>query len=204
MPKLLKLKNKPFWIAAAIILIIGIAFYKQRSTEGFATTFNVVGGLYYGKLKDLDDKWFTGDTSFTGILDAEDESEAWKKGTARPTDDEERYYLILNTPKPNLTLSDVKKIEKDIKASSNTDKEYRNGYICAVVLDSDSRYRDKDGNKIINAWTRLLGMNLLTTTLYWILGGIGGLIFLIIIFMMMRNSGSSNTGNFNRRNNNYA
>ena len=203
MPKLLKLKNKPFWIAAAIILIVGIAFYKQRSTEGFATTFNVVGGLWYGKLKELDDKWFTGDTSFEGILDASDESIAWKKGATRPTDDDEQYYLILTTARPGLSSSDVKQIEKDLKASSNDDKEYRNVYICAVVLDSDKRYRDKDGNKIINAYTRIFGMNLLTTTLYWILGGVGGLILLIMIFMMMRNSGSSsnslNRGNYNNQ-----
>jgi hypothetical protein len=204
MPKLLKLKNKPFWIATAIILIIGIAFYKQRSTEGFETTYNLVGALYYGKLKDLDDGLFTdGGSPLKRIIEAEDESEVWKKGETRPKDDDEKYYVLLMTPAAGVSKKDIEKTEKDMKSSSNADKEYRNGYVCAVVLNSKNSYRDKDDNKIIGAWTRFLGMNLLKSTLYWILGGVGALIFLIIIFMMMRNSGSSNVSNRYNNSNSY-
>jgi hypothetical protein len=80
MPKLLKLKNKPFWIAAAVILIIGIAFYKQRRTEGFETKFNHIGPLWYGKIKDLDDNFFTDANGFVSVVDAKDGKELWKKG----------------------------------------------------------------------------------------------------------------------------
>jgi hypothetical protein len=200
MPKLLKLKNKPFWIAAAIILIIGIAFYKQRRTEGFDTMYNVVGDLYYGKLKDLDDNHFTDATGFTKVIDASDETQVWKKGDARPDKSDVKYYILLSPPS-SLNSSDVSKREKDLKSSSNGDKEYRNGYVCAVILNSGNSYRDVNDNKIIGAWTHFLGMDLLTSTFYWILGGIGGLILLIIIFMMMRSSGGGGNS-YNRGNNN--
>jgi hypothetical protein len=192
MPKLLKLKNKPFWIVAAIILIIGVAFYKQRSTEGFATMLNVVGFLWYGKIKDLDDGFFTtGATGLVKVLDGSDGKEIWKNGDSRPTSSDKKYYvLISNSTVNNMTYDNIKDGEK--KAKDSPSKEFKNGFVCTVVL-KDNNYRDKDDNKIIDAWTHILGMNLLKTTLYWILGGVGALVFLIIIFMMMRNSGGGNS-----------
>lgn len=191
MPKLLKLKNKPFWIAAAIILIIGVAFYKQRRTEGFETTYNVVGFLWYGKLKNIKDDMFSNNrTDIDKVIDASDEKVIWKKGDSRPTSSDEQYYVFLG-PAATLNSADLKKREE-----SNAKAE--SGFVCLVVL-KDNKYRDKDDNKIIDAYTRIFGMNLLTTTLYWILGGVGALVFLIIIFMMMRNSG----GGGNSLNRNY-
>ena len=80
-------------------------------------------------------------------------------------------------------------------------KTLLSGIVCMVVLDRGYRYRDVNGNHIINAYTRFLGMNLLKTTLYWILGGIGGLIFLIVIIVLMMSSDDSNSSN--KYNNSY-
>ena len=193
MTKLLKLKNKPFWIAAAVILIIGIAFYKQRRTEGFETMYNLVGALWYGNLKQLNDKFFGSidQGGLTKILYASNGNEAWKNGDSRPTSTDNKYYILMYPP---VSLNYEKLKERD-----KNDSKSLGGYVCAVVL-KDNSYRDKDGNKIIDAWMNVFGMNLLKTTFYWIIGGISALVVLIIIVLIMRNSGG---GNSYSRVNNY-
>jgi len=194
MTKLLKLKNKPFWIAAAVILIVGIAFYKQRRTEGFETMYNAVGALYYGSLKQIDDKWFGSidQNGFTKILYASNGNQVWKNGDPRPTSTDKKYYILMNTP-ASLTYKLLEEVDKTAAKSFG-------GFVCSVVL-KDNNYRDKDGNKIIDAWMNVFGMNLLKTTFYWIIGGISALVFLIIIILIMRNSGG---GNSYSRVNNYS
>ena len=199
MPKLIKLKNKPFWIVTAIILLIGVTFYRQTRKEGFETMFNYVGDLYYGSLSDI-----SGVTSvFSSIIDASSEKTGgdtvWKTGNSAPKSTDENFYIIMALTAVSLNKDDVKKREEtDIK---NLKTATGGVVVSGVIKDSNGDYLDTKGNKIIGNYIHFLGMNFFKTTFYWIMGGIGALLLLIIV-MYMRSSGSSssqyNNGSYNR------
>jgi hypothetical protein len=179
--KLLKLKNKPFWIVTAIILLIGVTFYSQtqRPKEGFETMYNYVGDLYYGTLSDI-----SGVTGvFSSILDASSGDTVWKTGNSAPKSTDSKLYIINALTAVSLSKDDVVKREKD-------DIKNLKGVVYGVIKDSSGNYVDKDGNKIIGNFTNFLGMTILKTTSYWIMGGIGILVA-ILIYMFMRSSSSS-------------
>jgi len=85
MTKLLKLKNKPFWIVTAIILLIGITIYSQTRMprEGFQTVtmYNWVGMLWHGSLSDI-----SGIIQQLGsVLDASNGEIIWQNGNSKPS-----------------------------------------------------------------------------------------------------------------------
>jgi len=178
-----RIKSKPFWIVTAIILLIGVTFYTHKYKEGFEDKYNLVGVLYYGSLSDISNVSFV----FASIIDASSDTSSgdivWRTGNSPPESKDKKFYILLNATAVNVTKSDFLILEKE--AIKNL-----KGVVCGVVKDSSGDYLDIKGNKIIGNYINILGLNLLKSTFYWILGGIG-VVVSFIIFMYMRTSGSS-------------
>ena len=201
MSKLLKLKNKPFWLVTALLIVFAAAYYQQTRKEGFEdANLKIVGSKVSVNMtkipSDIIASFFTASTSTVNraalkkVIDASDGKVLWNLGDTIPTwaDEIKSYIFITNTDPVMKTATQLAADEKEIldRQSKNLNlnpglKESSFKILNLVVETSDGKYVDKNGASLIGS-TNVAGYNINTTVL-WITVGI---IVLVILFVLYK------------------